>query len=278
VSAPGFHAAVQRTAAGLAELHRGNRVLNRIINDRGRFFVALFVLDLHFRRHDEGIGLTPGRLKELCAEQGLCSATRASALLSLMQLGGYLELAPRSEDRRRRELIPTEKLIKQQRARWRCHFAGVAPLLPGAARALEMLERPAFAEGLVRLLSAHYRAGFRFTDHMPALRLFVERDGGMFVLFSLLSAAEPDALLASTPIRVSISGLARGISSSRVHIVKLLKDAESEGLAKRCNNGGIMLLPPLLHDLFEFFAFGYLLLTHFADITVDQIRHVGPDT
>lgn len=268
-SMPGFPVAVRRTAEAFVEHHRGNRILNAIISDRGRFFATLFVLDLHLRRHDEGIGLTPGRLKELCVEQGICSATRAGALLALMKLGGYVAPAPHRGDRRLRELVPTEKLIAQQTARWRCHLIGAAPFLPDAARALEMRDRPEFVEGVVRLMSAHFRAGFRFNDHAPALRLFSEHNGGFFVLFSLLAAVEPGR---QSPIPISISSLARNISASRAHVVKLLKDAEAEGLLKRVDLGTIVLMPPLERDAFEFFALGQLLLTHFAKITLDYIQ------
>lgn len=269
---PAFPAAVRRTAGMLFDLHQGNRVLNLIVNDRGRFFVSLFVLDLHFRRQDEGLGLTPGRLKDMCRDQEVCSATRMTALLALMKLGGYVEPAPHREDRRHRELIPTEKLIVHQRLRWRCHFSAAAPLLADASRALEMLDRPVFVQGLVRLISAHYCAGFRFTDHVPTLRLFAERNGGLFVLFSLLAADRADGLDRDTAVRVSISGLARSIGSSRAHVLKLLKDAESEGLLKRSRIGTVNIEPPLLQELHEFFALNYLMLTHFANITRD---HVG---
>lgn len=269
---PAFPAAVRRTAGMLFDLHQGKRVLNLIINDRGRFFVSLFVLDLHFRRQDEGLGLTPGRLKEMCRDQEVCSATRMSALLALMKLGGYVEPAPNRRDRRLRELVPTEKLIAHQRLRWRCHFSAAAPLLADASRALEMLDRPEFVQGLVRLISAYYCAGFRFTDHVPTLRLFAERNGGMFILFSLLAADPADELDCDPAARVSISGLARSIGSSRAHVLKLLKDAESERLLKRSRIGSINLEPLLLQELYEFFALNYLMLTHFANIARD---HVG---
>lgn len=272
-SAPGFHDAVQRMATALVEHHRGNRVLNAILSDRGRFFAVLFMLDLHFRRHDEGIGLTPGRLKELCVEQGICSATRAGALLALMKLAGYVAPAPDRRDRRLRELVPTERLIAQQRARWHYHFVAAAPLLPAAARAVQALDNPEFVQGLARLLSSHFRAGFRFVDHVPALRLFGERNGGMFLLFTLVSSASP-TLKCHDPIPVSISGLARGISSSRVHVLKLLRDAESEGFVKRVENGSVVILPALERDVLEFLALGFLWLDYFAGIALD---HIGKD-
>jgi len=261
-SHPEFPAAARRTAACLAAHHRGNRILNAIISDRGRFFAALFVLDLHFRRRDEGIGLTPGRLKELCVEQGICSATRAGALLGLMQLAGYVEAAPQGRDGRRRELVPTERLIGQQRARWRCYLVGAEPLVPAASAARRMLDHPPFVEGVVRLMSGCFRAGFRFSDHAPGLRLFTERNGGMFVLLTLFAASGDDA---DAPVDISVSQLARAISSSRAHVVKLLRDAETEGLLRRQEPGGIVLTPDLRHDTLEFFAFGQLMLIHFAD-------------
>ena len=269
-SAEGFPAAVRQTAADLVRLHDGKRLLNLIINDRGRFFVALLALDLHFRRHDEGIGLTPGRLKALCVEQGICSATRTGALLALMKFGGYLEPAPSTADRRRRELVPTAALIAAQRDRWRCHFSAAAPLLPDAERALEVLDQPEFVHGVVRLMSAYFRAGFRFTDYVPALRLFADRNGGMFVIFAMLAAANEGDLVHQTPIGISISGLARSVGSSRAHIIKLLKDAECEGLVERPSLGSIVLMPPLVHDLYEFFALNYLLLTHLGKIARDH--------
>lgn len=270
-SAAGFPDVVRRTAAALVEQHRGNRLVNAIISDRGRFFAALLVLDLHFRRDNSGVGLTPGRLKDACTEHNICSATRAGALLALMKLGGFVEPAPRRHDRRLRELVPTEKLFAQQRARWRCYLEGAEPLLPDAPRALAALTSPAFVEGVIRLMSAYLRAGFRFVDHAPGIRLFTERNGGMFVLFSLLADEEDE----DGPIPVSISQLARGISTSRVHVVKLLKDAEVEGLLTRRDDGSVLILPPLRRDIFEFFALGTLMLTHFASITLAEMRQVS---
>lgn len=264
---PGFAAAVRTTARGLAQHHRGNRLLNAIISDRGRFLATLFVLDLHFRREEDGVGLTPGRLKELCVEQNVCSATRAGALLALMKLGGFVEAAPRGPDGRLRELIPTPKLIAQQSARWRCYLIGSEALLANAARAQALLDDPEFVSRAVRLMSAHFRAGFRFVDHAPNMRLFTDRNGGMFVLLSLLAT---DRVSSDELIQISISELARCTSTSRAHVIKMLRDAEADGLLHRGNGGGIRILPPLERDVGEFFALCYLWVTYMADVIVGQ--------
>jgi DNA-binding MarR family transcriptional regulator len=255
----------------LLDLYEGKRILNLIISDRGRFFVSLFALDLHFRCGDDGTGLTPGRLKEMCREQGICSATRADAVLTLMKLAGYIERAPGARDRRLREFVPTEKLIANLRKRWHCHLAPAAALLPDAAQALGMLGRPEFVRGVVRLISAHYCAGFRFIDHVPALRRFADHNGGLMVLFSCLAAGNEDDPGPQYAASVSVSQLARSINASRAHVGKLLKEAESEGLIKRPDGGGIVLMPDLVDNLHEFFALNYLILTHFAKTTRDHL-------
>lgn len=270
-AAQSFDLAVRCTAEKLVEHHHGNRIVNAIISDRGRFFATIFMLDLHFRRHDEGIGLTPGRLKDLCVAQRICSATRAGALLSLMKFGGYIEPAQPGSDARVRELVPTDRLIAQQRARWHCHLSGTAKVLPDAGRALASLDDQQFFEATVRLLSSHFRAGFRFNDHTPGLRLFSERNGGMLVLFSLLIASEPGVSLHQQPIQVSISELARRINASRIHVLKLLRDAEAHGLLARCEDGAVLVLPPLENDIANFFALSQLWITYLTTTVLDYL-------
>lgn len=248
----------------MLDLHHGNRLLNLIVNDRGRFVVGLIALDLHFHRDATGVGLTPGRLRQLCELTGTCSPTRASALLALMRLGEFVRAQPSAGDRRRRELAPTERLIGAHRERWRCQFEASAPLLPEAAQALAALDAPHFIPAMVGQLSAYYYAGFRMLEQVPALRLFGERTGGMFVVLALMAAAEQGAMLQRRHAPVSISALARRIGASRTHVIKLLNDAAAEGLVERPTTNGIVLLPRLTEAAYDFFAVGFLSLAHCA--------------
>jgi hypothetical protein len=259
-----FPAAVRTAASGMLDLHHGNRLLNLIVNDRGRFVVGLIALDLHFHRDQTGVGLTPGRLRQLCEVTGTCSPTRASALLALMRLGEFVRAQPSAGDRRRREFVPTERLISAQRERWRCQFEASAHLLPESAPALAALDSPPFVAGMVRQLCLYYYAGFRLFDVVPSLRLFGERTGGIFVVLALMAAAEPGAMLQRRYAPVSISALARRICTSRTHVIKLLNDAAAEGLVERPTTNGIVLLPRLTEAAHDFFAVGFLFLAHCA--------------
>jgi len=260
----GFADAVRKGAVKVQKLHQGKRLLNLIINDRGRFAASLLALDLHFRRDANGIGLTSGRLKQLLAETGVCSPTRAGALLTLMQLGNFVRPARVSRDRRVRELKPTDKLISSQRERWRCQLESAARFLPSAAAALEHLDDDEFLGGMVRVCADYFYGGFRMTTDIPGITLFAARQGGMFVVISLLVEAGDEALAGRQAVKISVSELARRTGTSRTHVIKLLNDAVAEGLLERPAQSEVLLLPRFVDTAHDFFAQGYLLLDHCA--------------
>src|SRR5207248_9119690 len=108
---PPFAAAMRTLLDDNVRLYRGNRILNYVGYDRGRLIVGIlaFYLLVSRRADDPGSGLTAQRLKALCVEQDVCSAGRARAMLSLLQLFGYLARAP-AADGRYKQLAPTALL------------------------------------------------------------------------------------------------------------------------------------------------------------------------
>jgi len=269
---PGFAASARDTSARLLAVFQGKRLLNLIVNDRGRFIVSLLALDLHFRDDVSDAGLTSGRLKRICSEARVCSPTRVGSLLALMRLGDFIRAMPSPGDRRRRILVPTERLIASQRMRWHHHLEGSSPFLPEAQKAIDALEKEEFIAAMVRVLADHFYAGLRILDIIPALRLFGERTGGMFVVMALLAAADDAALRGEKPVETSVSDLARRVGASRAHIIKLLGDAAAEGLIERPTNRDILLRPSFVVSAHDFIAVGYLFLNHAAKLAFARIE------
>jgi hypothetical protein len=234
-------------------LYRGNRILNYVGYDRGCLIVGILAYYLHVSRDpaDPTSGLTAHRLKSLCTEQDVCSPGRARAMLSLLQLFGYVAAAP-ATDRRFKLLMPTELLIASLRERWSTMFAAIAMLLPEGAAARAALDREDFLAALARSMVEQYRTGVRPLQFTPELKPFAERNAGLMILASLVVAAAPDDTVPPRkPVRISISELARRFSVSRAHVLRLLRHAEAEGLIERAGAAeeAITLLPPLSHAL-----------------------------
>lgn len=265
---PQFAPAMRALLADNVRLYRGNRILNYVGYDRGRLIVGILALYLYVTRRDDdpGSGLTAQRLKALCVEQDVCSAGRARAMLSLLQLFGYLARAP-AADGRYKQLAPTPLLTAFLRERWSAMLGATALVLPEVAAARTALAREDFLAALVRGVVDQFRTGIRTLAITPTLRPFAEHNAGLMILSSLaLAGAADDTMPPSAPVRMSISELARRFSVSRTHVLRLLRDAGAHGLIERGTAGEetIRFTPGLSGALRKSVAMLFLFYAHCA--------------
>jgi len=273
---PAFPEAARGQMLDIVGLYQGNRLLNTIMNDRGRMVVAYLCLYLHFfgpQGHPTP-GLTVSRLKKLCSDLGVCSPGRAETMVILMRMFGHLEAGPAS-DRRKRLLIPTERLIESVHTRWAFQLENMLPVFPELRAPLAALRRQDFMAAMIRRLGDRFIAGLRIVDHAPGLELFTDRNAGAVILFSLVLAGErDDAFPPQRPVRLSISSVSRRFGVSRVHVRKLLRDATEQGYLARAGSadGEVLLLPRAGDAAFAFLAGAFLLLGHCAVMAAEEVE------
>jgi hypothetical protein len=265
---PRFAEAMRALLTDNVALYRGNRILNYVGYDRGRLIVGILALYLHVGRRDDGSGsgLTAQRLKALCVEQDVCSAGRARALLSLLQLFGYLERAE-GADRRYKQLAPTAQLIAFLRERWSAMLGATALVLPEIAAARDALAREGFIAALAHNVVDRFRTGIRTLAVTPELKPFAEHNAGIMILSSLaLAGGANDSMPPSAPVHLSISELARRFSVSRAHVLRLLRGAAAHGLIERGTGGQetITFTPALSDALRQSVALLFLFYAHCA--------------
>jgi hypothetical protein len=256
----GFAEAMRADAQTTVTLFRGNILVNTLMNDRARALFVLAAFYLHHGGTAEGRpGLTVGALKDLCVGLGLCSRGRCEAMLALLRAGGYFAPAPQ-DDRRRRPLVPTAKLVALQVERWRGHFAAIAKVLPEIRRCVPALDDPAFVRAFMLALGDGFVGGFRVLAHAPDLALFAERNAGIPILYALaLEGGEEGPFPPAVPVRLSINRLATQFTVSRKHVLTLLRDAEAAGLLLRGPEPDRLTLLPRVRDgLEQFFAAVFL--------------------
>ncbi|MBV9749666.1 MAG: hypothetical protein JO157_12725, partial [Acetobacteraceae bacterium] len=279
-SHPRFQEAVRAAIGGLIGTYNRNRLLNRVINDRGRAIGSMLALYLHFSElpGDKGGGLTVGRFQALCSELKVCSPGRARALLMLMRSAGYLAPEPAASDRRQRRLVPTEHLIELHRQRWKRQFEAVELITPEGHGALDVHGRPEFIAAFVRHLGASYIAGYRVLDYAPDLARLVESNAGLLVISSLfLSTTDSPAAPGGTVVPVSISALSATFGIARAHARKLLAEAAEAGLVRRTDRSdAVVVLPRLIEAVNGFFAAAFVLLAHCADAAAREVRIAWP--
>ncbi|MCS0505276.1 hypothetical protein [Ancylobacter mangrovi] len=221
---PDFPGIARTAATKLCASYRNDRLLSRLMNDRGRLTLMSLMIDLHFEP-PEAQGLTSGRLKAEAAALDICSPGRVSAVLAACRLFGLVASAP-DDDRRRRRLVVTDRLLDLHRERWAVMLEALASALPEGAEGLARLRDKTFLAAYVGALVEPIRAGWRPVFDVPSLELFVERDGGLILAFALFENGGAGAPL-------SAAELARSYKLSRSHIVDILQQAVDAGLVRR---------------------------------------------
>ncbi|MBS7702598.1 hypothetical protein [Chelatococcus asaccharovorans] len=259
---PRFTEALRGFAETIASQYRNRWLLNRLLNDRGRFLLVLLALDLHYYG-EEGQdlpGLTAGRLKTACVSHGVCSAGRATAMLATMRLFGLLSEGP-GRDRRERRLIPTEQLLAIHRERLVQVFTVIAGIMPEGAMGTQNLGREDFLAAFVHALMDCFRSGLRPLDWAPELTVFADRDGGMPVALALLANHLAQGAKTNGPSGdgLTIAGIAARYSVSRAHVLSILRQAEAAGLILRTPDNRITVTPQMVDRFKDFFA-GVVLL------------------
>jgi CRP-like cAMP-binding protein len=270
---PGFPNAIRTLGSGMLALYRGNRLLNVLINDRGRMVIGYLSLYLHEGGAPDGrgSGFGVGQLKALCAAAGVASPGRTAAMLALMRMSGHIASASAAEDKRRHILVPTEKLRAAHRDRWECVKAALREIRPDAAGAMK-LDDPEFVAAYVRVTADHFLAGFRMIEMAPEIELFLDRNAGLMVLFTiLLAGSADDTVPPRRPVPLSISAVANRFGVSRPHVRTLLRDAEDAGLIRREDAGHVTVLPRLAEAAEVFFATALLFVTMCAHEAHDEV-------
>jgi hypothetical protein len=265
---PGFPAAMREDVRTTLALYRSNRLINSIMNDRARALFTQIALCLHFAPRADGKSrLTISAMKDACADNGLCSRGRCEAMLMLMRAAGFFAAAP-NDDKRRRPLVPTEKLLSLQRERWAGHFVAIRHFLPEADEYLALLRDPSFVANYGFEVGDGWLSGVRVLEESKDLFVLTERSAGMMLLYGLCAAAEPDGPFPPTdPVPLSINALATSFAVSRKHVLTLIRDAEEAELLRRggAGNSEVTLLPRAKEGLEAFFARMFLYLAGCAE-------------
>jgi hypothetical protein len=282
IAHPAMPDAVRMMCSGLVQLFQGNRLLNLIASDRARMMMAFMAtyLDARYDPRDPLSGLTVNRYKALCASTGLCSPGRGAAMLGIMRFAGYLEPATRAHRGLPLRLVPTEKLLTQQRTRWRLIFSALSLVREEAAWALAHLDDPTFDKVFVRHGCDLFLARERPIEHAPALPLFADHKAGLMVLMRLMLSAAPESGMPPTgPVSMPIARLARNFAVSRAQVTEILRSATDAGLFRPIGGDppAYLLSPELRDSIVRYIAAMFVLSTDALAATAAEFSNGGPD-
>lgn len=218
-----YSAAAQRLAANLLRDADEDPSLDAMLRDAGHNIAALSAIYLHASGE-----VTLARLKTFIAGFGLVSPGRAHSLLNHMRHLNYLELDLAAPGVRRAPYRVTPRFLASYARHEASLLEAVSLLEPAVGLLLENLAEPRVMEALVVAQGDAFVAGSTQTRPFAAFyHAFLHRLAGIQILHGLV--AQAPAFPPAGNIPFSAAATARRFKVSRVHVSRILRDAEAQG-------------------------------------------------
>lgn len=226
---PRRHAAMRAIPRSTLDAALTDKTLMGIFKDGGRYACAMWAIHLHVCG-----GLTLQSLKDLCAASGLLSPGRARAVLLFMRYLGYIEPA-RTHTGGSQVFVPTPRCYTSWTTHMRMALMAAAEIEPQVHAVIDHIGDPEIFACVVRTQGESLFEGVKAFDlDRPHFRVFINRHAGTLVMADLLTSAGGGANDEDFPPRVVAASSQREFSKryavSRVHISRMLKHAEREGI------------------------------------------------
>jgi hypothetical protein len=187
-------------------------------------------------------GLTLPRLKEICTLSGLVSPGRARALLLYLRYLGYVESAGRNQNKIAR-YAPTASFIVAWTNHLRAALKAARVIEPAVDVVLRRLDDSAVLETFARFQGEELLAGAKKNLAMdsPYVRIFMNRHAGNQVIMLLATGGDNSVFPPRGGISFSTAAVAKRFRVSRIHIKRMLDQAERESFLKRQGEGAVVL-------------------------------------
>jgi hypothetical protein len=245
---PDYRDLMRDIAQANLALNMDSDYLGRVLRDRGSYLIGMIALHLYSTTGE----LTSGGLAGVCAEGGICSPGRASALVAhLRDLG---ELVPETEGPagRGQRLTPGAGLVGLYRDNFHTNLRGLSAVDARGAAGMAFLDKGGIYALLnqILVLSTTADDDFRSDPEWP-LHLFTEHEGALAMIQDFVAGGARGNGPVLDRVFVSVSALARRHRVSRPHVLKLFKDGQARGLLSWNPQERLLTFAPSLSAVYE---------------------------
>lgn len=223
----------------MIEAHDADPAMHHLMSEMGRNVLFNIILGYYARRDRDDPSTWPsvGTLRDIFTPFGLASPRSFDQMLARMEVIGLVTLAPAPDDRRRRLVVPTERMISEDLSWLANHMSPLAELFPERDDYRPALERDRAHQMAQRIVSTGNYAYARqiLGPEDPVLKLMLRQDAAKIVYVYLLAAWDsPGRDRAS----VAYDAVAQRLTTSRTHVRNLLMDLQALDMVRLHDRGG----------------------------------------
>lgn len=244
---PDFAVAARRLATNMLLLCEDDRQLAAIFKDAGRYVAAMSAAYLHGTS-----GLSLALLKQICSRTGFLSPGRARAIIEFLLHIDYLRPAPGAAAG---HYIPTDRFLLAWRRHLQAALDAAAVIEPALGALSDKLVEPDMFMAFLAIQAARLHTITQEVHHFPALRrAFLHPHAGSQILWVMTLSGE-EALPTTDEIRLSLAHVSRRFDVTHLHVRRLLRQAQHEGMLTYHGRGRLSFAPYGLDELRHHYAF-----------------------
>lgn len=242
---PDFPVASRLLATNMLRLCEEDEQLAAVFKDAGRYIAAMSAAYLHGTS-----GLTLPLLKQICAGTGFLSPGRARAILEFLLHIGYLQPATGGL------YLPTERFLLAWRRHLQAAIDAATLVEPALAPLSAQLVDPDIFMAFLAVQATRLHSLVHEIDPFPALkRAFLHPHAGSQILWVITLAGKEQSLPTTDEIRLSLTGLSTRFDVTHLHVRRLLRQAQQEGMLIYHGHGRLSLEPSGANAIGHHYAF-----------------------
>jgi hypothetical protein len=254
---PRFAIARNALLEAMLDLYDHKPFLNRLLLEVGRNVLFVVIACLHARHNpaERATWPTMRLVKDAMGMHRLASPRRVDDLVARLIKTGYLQQRLSRSDGRVRILVPTPKMLAQDRDWLVSHYAPLQMLFPRPGYAPIMKRDPAFQLRQRLVAASFFPLGASILERNPLITKFLRREAGTMILIKIMHLAAQAGDI-TRAIVFSEIGTRFGVSRTQVRL--LLEEAARDGLVHLVRREGkfVQLTPKLVQAFDHFLADG----------------------
>lgn len=206
-------------------------------------------------------------IKELCMQYGIASSNSVIAVITLLRATNRITTVRDIKDRRKTIIKPTKKGLEELKRYMSCAFIPFGTLYPNSGINLKLLDNDTLRCNFFRRVSDYLFSGMTFKKTLPEVEIFIDRDGGRMIMLYIYLEAIKHKTKNICLIDYSASFFAKKFYVSRIHVNRIIKEAQGLGYLELCKDKQLAVHSSFI-ELVENYAGTYFsYVAHYLDIS-----------
>jgi DNA-binding MarR family transcriptional regulator len=243
-------------------IYKKQPLFYKVMLQESRFNIVLSVCCFVFGHQASSVS----DIKELCSRYKIASPNSVIAIITLLKTTHRIRTWRSESDRRKVLIEPTPKGLEELKRYMSGAFIPVHSMFPNNNINLDLFDNDTQRHNFFRRAAEYLFRGVTFKKILPEVGLFIEKDGGRMIMLYLYLQAIDKMTSRGATIEYSASVLAKEFFVSRIHVSRMIKEAQGAGYLQEREDGLIDIYPGFIQLVENYAGLYFSYVLHYLNV------------